>query len=145
MRDDAARVVHKVLPHTKRIDIVYLHMVHGMSISQIQKTFKLHYTTVDRVLWEYKELGRTSKPHNTNCPVSKKDLIQKEIEILDAKEFEAALAEKDYQMIFDNSMRAMIDQSQSMFENGQSIENPSIKCSNILLHQNKVPQNKIKE
>ena len=79
------KVYHKVIPHSKRIDIIYLHQVHGMSVNQISKTFNFHYTTVDKIIWLFKQMGRTSKPYDQCCPVSRQNLEKYEVEIIDLK------------------------------------------------------------
>ena len=71
------------MPHTKRIDIVYLNEVHGMSVNKIAKSFGHHYVTINNILNLYKSQGRTSIPHNTYCPVSKQDKASNEVQILD--------------------------------------------------------------
>ena len=76
------------MPHTKRIDIIYLHQVHGLSVNQISKTFNFHHTTVDKIIWLYKHVGRTSKPYDKHCPVSNQKLHEDEVEIFDLKQFE---------------------------------------------------------
>lgn len=68
--ENDARSSHKVIPHTKRIDMVYLHVVHGMSKNKIATTFDHHYITVNKIIKTYMEQGRTSIPYKTNCPES---------------------------------------------------------------------------
>lgn len=78
-----------MLPHTKRIDIVYLHMVHGYARNKIAVMFDHHYITVNKITKAYKQVGMSSLQFKTNCPVSRSALMQNEVEILDLKAIEA--------------------------------------------------------
>ena len=71
------------MPHTKRIDCVYLHKIHGYSVNKIAKTFGCHYNTIKNIMDLYDEEGRTSYPHSIYCPVNEIDRLQNEVQVLD--------------------------------------------------------------
>ena len=86
--ENSARSSYKVIPHTKRIDMIYLHEVHGLSKNKIATTFDHHFITVNKIINTYMQQGRTSMPHTTNCPVSASQILSSEVPILDLKALE---------------------------------------------------------
>ena len=65
------------LSHQKRIDIIYLHKVHKVSINKMTVLMKHHYLTVDDVIKRYDRSGRTSQTYAYDFDLSAN------IEILD--------------------------------------------------------------
>lgn len=83
-----SREQQKVLPHTKRIDIIYLHLVHGFTRNKIALTFDHHFITVNKIVNTYKQCGLTSLPYKTNCPVNYAQMLKNEVSVLDLKAIE---------------------------------------------------------
>lgn len=54
----------RILPHKKRIDIIFLNVVHNISINKLSLMVKHHYSTVSNIIQTYKEEGRTSQVQN---------------------------------------------------------------------------------
>lgn len=61
MGQNSGKRVEETLTHTKRIAIIYLSQVHGISIRKTAAMMQSHYSTVRSVMEAYKESGRTNK------------------------------------------------------------------------------------
>lgn len=70
----------RILPHKRRIDIIFMNVVHNISINQISLLVKHHYSTVSNIIQTYKEEGRTSQPQN-HCQHQPNDRIAGEIDV----------------------------------------------------------------
>lgn len=53
--------IEETLPHSKRIEIIYLSLVHGISIRKTAAMTQSHYSTVRSVKEAFKSSGRTNK------------------------------------------------------------------------------------
>lgn len=53
--------IEETLPHSKRIEIIYLSQVHGISIRKTAAMTQSHYSTVRSVMEAFKASGRTNK------------------------------------------------------------------------------------
>ena len=59
--NSSGKRVEETLTHTRRIAIIYLSQVHGISIRKTAALMHSHYSTVRSVMEAYKESGRTNK------------------------------------------------------------------------------------
>lgn len=54
----------RILSHHKRIDIIYLNVVHKISVNKISKLVGHHYSTVSNIIQTFQQDGRTSQPYS---------------------------------------------------------------------------------